>query len=119
MSTSFKNHMKGIWMVLPLVRMGRKIIQVRFDNILDIVEGNIHFPLEGSSSIFHIEGHFLVGEGPPRTNKGSFMLVFQINLNLVIPVKSIHKRKYLPTRTSINDLIDEGRRVVILGTRFI
>ena len=65
-----------VWMVLPLARMGRNIIQVSFDDMLYIMEGKIHFPLEGSSDIFQTKGNFLIHEGSTRKNEGFLMLVF-------------------------------------------
>ena len=116
MFTSFKDHMKVIWMVPQLTRMGRQIIQVWLDNILDIVKGKNHCSMEGSSDIFQTEGHFLVRKVPLRIDEGHFMLVFWLNLNLIILKKIIHKRKDFTTRTSINNLVDEWCGVVILQT---
>ena len=106
-------------MAPPLARMGRKIIQIWLDKIIDVVEGKVHYLLKGCSEIFQTEWHFLVHEGTPRTNKSRFMLVFWLDLDLIISEKSIHKRKYFATRTRINDLIYKGSGVVVLGTHFI
>ena len=106
-------------MVPPLARMGKQIIQVRLDNILDIMKRKGHFPLKGRSGIFQIEGNFLIREGTPRTNKIHFMPVLWLDLDLIIPEKYIHKRKYFATHVSINDIINAGCGVVVLGTHFI
>jgi hypothetical protein len=38
---------------------------------------------------------------------------------LVIPRKSIHEREYYAPYAIIDDLVDEGHRVVVLGTSFV
>jgi hypothetical protein len=38
---------------------------------------------------------------------------------MVISRKTIHERKYFSPYVVIDDLVDEGRRVVVLRTRFV
>ena len=78
-------------MVGPLFRMSSKIIKINLDNLLEIMECVRHGPLKSGSNIFKAEGHFLIGEGTPRTNESCLMLIFGFDLDLVVVRVSIHK----------------------------
>ena len=93
--------------------------QGRFNNGFNFMKGEIHCPLKGCPCIFQSKGNFLVREGTPRTNKCCFILVFQFNLDLIIPRETIHKQKDFTPYTCINDLIYEWCRVSILRICFI
>ena len=47
------------------------------------------------------------------------MLICKQDFNLVISRKAIHEREDYAPRTIINDLVDEGHRVIVLGTSFV
>jgi hypothetical protein len=47
------------------------------------------------------------------------VLICRKDFNLVISRKSIHEREYYAPRAIIDDLVDEGHRVVVLGTSFV
>ena len=111
--------MQVIWVIDPLTRMCWQIIKVGFDNGFNVMKGKFYCPLKGFPNIFQSKGHFLVREGTPRTNERCFMLVFRFNMNLIIPIETIHKRKDFSPYTSINDMINEGHGIVVLGTHFI
>jgi hypothetical protein len=78
-------------MVSPLFRVSNNIIKISLDNLLDIMECIRYLPLKSGSNIFKAEGHFLIGEGTPKTNESCLMLIFGFHLNLVVAEESIHE----------------------------
>jgi hypothetical protein len=47
------------------------------------------------------------------------VLIYGQDFNLVISRKAIHEREDYAPRAIIDDLVDEGHRVVVLGTSFV
>ena len=78
-----------------------------------------HGPLESCTSIFEAEGHDAIGKRPPRGNECGLILIDWVNLDLVIARESIHKGKSLVVGAVIDNLIDERRWEVVLGTCII
>ena len=48
-----------------------------------------------------------------------FVSVSVADLNLIVPRESIHEGEGLMTHTSIDDLVNEWGRVIVLGTCFV
>ena len=94
-------------MVGPLLGVGSQIVKISFHKLSDIMESERHGPLEGSSSIFEVEGHFPVGEGAPREDESCFVLIVRLDLDLVVSKESIHKGEDLISKTVIHYLINE------------
>ena len=61
-----------VWVILVLTRMGRKVIQVRLDNVANIMKRIGHFPLIRGSNIFEVERELLVREHTPWVDKVVF-----------------------------------------------
>lgn len=51
-----------VWVVLALMRMGRKVIQLRLENVANIMKRIKNCPLKCGSSIFEAEREILVHE---------------------------------------------------------
>ena len=68
------------------------------------------------SDIFKAEGILWICKGTPRENESSLMLVLGFNLYLIVSRKAVHKRKYLASRTLIQDLIDKWCGKIIFRT---
>ena len=83
------------------------------------MKGKGHSPLKCFSSIFKAEGHLPVHKSTPRTNESNLMLVLGFNLYLIVSRKAIHKRKYLASRTLIQNLIDKWCGKIIFRTCMI
>jgi len=75
-----------------------------------------HRALEGSTGVLQTERELFVSESAPQTDKGGFVLISWRDINLVITRETVHKRVYLTSGTLINELVNEGCGVVILGT---
>ena len=103
-------------MVSPLFGVSSEIVKISFHNSSDIMESVRHSPLEGSSSIFEAEGHFLIGEGALRADEGCLVLIFRFDLDLVIPRESIHKGEDFISRTVIQYLINERCGIIVFRT---
>ena len=95
------------WIIFSFSRMGRKVIQVRFDNMLYIVKRKIHNPLDSGPNVLQEKQHLLIHESTLGEDEGSLMLVLSFNLDLIISQETIHKRKDFATGTCINYLIYE------------
>ena len=106
-------------MVNPLLGVSGEIVKISFHNSSDIMESVRHSLLEGSSSIFEVEGHFLIGEGAPRADESCFVLIFGLDLDLVISRESIHKREDLISRIVIQYLINEWHGIIVFKTCLI
>ena len=105
-----------VGMTHPLMRMSSKIIQKDFNNRFEIMEDQGHSSLKSGFGVFKAEGHLPICKGTPRTNKGSLMLVLRFDLYLIVSGKSIHKGKYLASRTLIQNLINKWCGKIILRT---
>ena len=114
-----KNLPKMVRVILALTRMSGKVIQVRLDNVVNIMKciGNLH--LKRSPSIFVMEREIFVRECTPWIDKSCLFLIGKCDVDLVVTRKTIHEGKYLAPSTFINDLINEGSRIFIFRTRMI
>jgi hypothetical protein len=85
-----------------------------------VMEGECHGPLKSGSSILKAKRHFPLCECTPRTYKIHFMLILEFYLDLIIPKKTIHKRKDLTMCTFINNLVNEwGGKIIFSGNIFL
>ena len=118
MVASFEYQSQMIVMTHSHTRMSNKVIQKYFDNRFEIMEDQGHSPLKSCSDVFKAKRHLTICKGSPRTNKGNFMLVLRFNLYLIIPEEAVHKRKYLASRTLIQNLINKwcGKIILRIGT---
>ena len=116
MTASFENQSQVVGMTHSHARMSSEVIQKYFNNRLEIVEDQGHFPLKCSFGVFKAERHFLIHERSPRTNKCSLVLVLRFNLYLIIPRKAVHKGEHFAPRTLIQNLIYKWCGEVILRT---
>lgn len=106
-------------LIVTLSNVRRKIIKIGLNNMFEIVERKRHVPLEGSLNTLKAKKIIFVGEGPPRRDKGCFVLIGKEDINLVISKKSIHKGKYLTQITFVDDFVDKGTQIVIFRTSLI
>ena len=103
-------------MVNPLFGVSSEIVKISFHNLSDVMESVRHSPLEGGTSIFEAERHFPIGEGAPRADEGCLVLIFRLDLDLIIPGKSVHKGEDFISRTVIQYLINEWRGIIVFRT---
>jgi hypothetical protein len=87
--------------------------------MLEIMERKRHGSLKGHSSIFETKGHLTIRECTPWTNECRFVLVFEFDLYLIIPRKTVHEREGLATCTFINYLVDEWCGKIIFWTGIV
>jgi len=115
-STTKKNFPKMIWVIAALTRMSGKVIQVRPNDVADVVEHIRHRSLKCIPNIFKAKGKPFVLESTPGEDEGCLILISRCNVDLVVARKTIHERKEFSPSTFINDLINEGSGVVIFWT---
>ena len=115
LSTAVRNSSQVSRMIGPFLGVGSEIVKISFHELSNIMESVTHHPLESRSNIFKGKGHFLIGEGAPRANKSGLMLIFWLDLDLIVAEESIHKGEDFISRTIIQDLINERRRIIVLG----
>lgn len=87
--------------------------------MFDVVEGIIHFPLKSFTGVLQTKSEFPIWECAPGTNKGSFLLVFWVDIDLIIDGKAIHRWKDLTSSTFINYLVNKGSGIVVFWTSMI
>ena len=73
--------------------MSWKVIQVRLNDVTNVMESVGHRSLECGPDILQAKREFLICEGTPRTDKSHLVLISGENVNLIISRKSIHKGK--------------------------
>jgi len=83
--------------------MGWKVIQVRLDNVANIMKHIGHFPLKRGPRIFEAERELLVYKCTPWADEGCLLLVRWCDIDLVVTRETVHKGKYLTSDTFIND----------------
>jgi hypothetical protein len=83
------------------------------------MEGKQHGPVKSGSNVLKAKAHFFVCECTPMTYKRFFMLVLGLDLNLVLPGKTVHKRKDLTTHTFIDNLLNEWGWKIIFQASFV
>ena len=83
------------------------MIQKHFNNHFKIVKDQGHGPLKRSFDVFKVEGNLSICKITPRTNKCGIVLILGLNLNLIISRKTVHKGKYLTSRTLIQHLVNK------------
>ena len=84
MMNYFKNWLKELRVIHFLMRVSIDIIEVRFDNMLEIVKRKGHGALEGCFDVFKAKMHFPICKSTPRTNNRRLMLILEFDLNLII-----------------------------------
>jgi hypothetical protein len=89
------------------------------NDVLDIMESVRHSALKSGASVLETEREFPIGKSAPRTNKSSLMLILGNNVDLIIPGETIHLREDFTFGAIVDNLIDEGCRKVVFGTRFV
>ena len=82
--------------------------------MMNAMESIGHRSLESGPGILQSKRYFLVCEGTPRTVKIRLVLINWENVNLIISRNTVHKGKNITPGTVVNDLIDEGSRIIIL-----
>ena len=75
-----------------------------------------HGVLESGSCILEAERHDTIHKSAPGASECGFVLIGWVDLNLVIAKEFVHEGESLMVGTIIDDLIDEGRWEVVLGT---
>jgi len=76
-------------------------------------------PLKCGSNIFEAERELLVREHTPWADKRCLLFVGRCDIDLIITRIIIHRGKDLAPHTLINDLINEGSRIVVFRTSTI
>jgi hypothetical protein len=99
-----------------LLGLSGEVVQVGEDDCSQIMKDVCHSPLESCTGIFEAEGYDTICKRTPRGNECGFVLISWVDLNLVIARKSVHKGKSLMVGAVINNLINEQRWEVVLGT---
>jgi hypothetical protein len=99
-----------------LLGLGGEVVQVSEDDCSQIMKDVCHGPLESCTGIFEAEGHDTVHKRTPRVNEFDFVLIGWVDLNLVIARESIHEGESLMAGAVVDNLIDERRWEVVLGT---
>ena len=74
-----------------------------------------HGPLECGTSIFEAKRHDVIGKGAPWGSKGSFVLVFLSDLDLIVSGKTVHEREDFMPRTCIDELVNKWRGEIVFG----
>lgn len=113
-STSYENCSKVNTMLNPSFRVGCQVIKISFNNFIYVMKSIWHGLLECGSNIFKTKRNFPICKSPPRTDEGSFMLIFRFYLNLVVFEETIHKGKLFIPSTIIDNLINEGCGIIFL-----
>jgi hypothetical protein len=70
--------------IYSLARVSNEILEVRFDNMLEIVKIKGHDALEGCSNIFKDGRNFAVCKITQRKNKFHLVLILGFDLNFII-----------------------------------
>jgi hypothetical protein len=96
-----------------------KIVQIWLNDVLDIMESIRHSVLKSDASVLETGREFLIGKSAPTTNKISLMLILRNNVDLIIPRETIHQREDFTSGVIVDNMIDEGGRKVVFGTRFV
>ena len=60
--------------------------------------------------------HDAIGKGAPWGSKGSFVLVFLSDLDLIVSEKTVHEREDFMPRTRIDELVNKWRGEIVFGT---
>ena len=111
-----------VQVILALTRMSGKVIQVRLNDVVNIMKRIGHRPLKRSQNIFEAERELFVCESTPWIDKSCIFLIGRHNVNMVVTKKTIHKGKNFTPNKFINDLINEASRIVpcffVTGTIF-
>ena len=58
----------------------------------------------------------MTGKGAPWGSKGSFVLVFLLDLDLIVSGKTIHEREDFMPHTRIDELVNKWRGEIVFGT---
>jgi hypothetical protein len=80
-----------------------------------IVKNVCHSPLESGTVILEAEWHYTICKGAPRGRECIFVLIGEVNLDLVVTRETIHEGQSLVTCTIIDYLVDEGCWNVVFG----
>ena len=113
-STMKENFPEMIRVIMALTTMRRKIIQVRLNDVLNVVECIRHHSLKCGPNILKAKRELFICKSPPWTDKGGLILISRCNSYLVITRKTIHKGKDLTPSTFIDDLIYKRGGIIIL-----
>lgn len=111
--------LKMIEIVMALTWMSRKIIQIRLNDVFNVMESIGHRSLKSSPSILKAKRDIFICKIPPQTDKGGLILMSWCNVYLVITKKTIHKWKYLSPSIFIDDLVYKMSGIIILWTGMI
>ena len=76
------------------------------------------WPVGSFSYIFKAKWHNLICEHAPWGGERGLVLVNVSYLDLIIPIETIHEGEGLVSYTSIDDLVNEWGRVIVLWTCF-
>ena len=104
-------------MTLSLTGLDNNLIHIYLDLfVYYVMQKNSGCPLVSSTSLLQAEGHDSVTKSPPGSGKSSLSHVLRIHLDLVVPV---NERQHCMIDSVINQYINDGKRVIILGTSLV
>lgn len=99
--------------IIPMWMRG-KIIQIRLNDVSNVMESIWHLSLKIFSNILNAKRKLFIWKSPPWKDKGDLILIGRCIVYLVITRKTIHKGKNLTPSTFINDLVYKRCGVIIL-----
>lgn len=105
--------------IMEFTRMSREIIQVRLNDVSNVMERIRHCSLKCGPIIHKAKRELFIREGSSWIDKGCLILITQCNVYLAVSRKNVHKGKEFTPTTFINDLVNEGSGVIILRTNMI
>lgn len=77
-----------------------------------VSENTQYHPLEGGRGIEQAKLNDLLGKGPQWEIESSIILLFRTELDLIVPLETIHKRKEISSN-SFENLINKTQRKVV------
>ena len=92
-TTSIKSHKNMSYTFNYTFISSTQVIQVGFNNMIDVLEGIRNSLSECGSKCFEVERNLSITQGTLRENKRSLVLILQMNWYLFITRKSIHEGK--------------------------
>ena len=71
-------------MVLSLTRMGWQVVQLRLNDMANVMKSIGHRTLKSGSSVLQAEREIFVRESTPRTDECGLVLILRCNIDLII-----------------------------------
>ena len=72
-------------MVLSLSRMSWQVVQIRLNDMANVMKSVGHRTLKSGSSVLQAEQELFIRESTPWTDECSLVLILRCNIDLIIP----------------------------------